>query len=104
MTWNITTAARCWRTTFATARMQTLDNGAPVASGTVRVEMGHKSLYMLTRVYERVGDVRARPAVVEYRRPDGRLPGEALLRQVLGTRFDEILGTGEVRPTLRIMG
>jgi hypothetical protein len=65
-----------------------------VALGTVRVEMGHKSVQMLTRVYERVLDVRSRREVVEYRRPDGRLPGEDLLRQILGERFDEIMGTG----------
>jgi integrase len=80
-------------------------SGQEVATlGTVRVEMGHKSLLMLTRVYERVGDVRSRREVVEYRRPDGRLPGEDLLRQVLGERFDEIMGTGEARPTLRMVG
>jgi hypothetical protein len=51
-----------------------------------------------------VGDVRSRREVVEYRRPDGRLPGEDLLRQILGERFDEIMGTGEARPTLRVVG
>jgi hypothetical protein len=66
--------------------------------------MGHKSVQMLTRVYERVLDVRSRREVVEYRRPVGRLPGEDLLRQILGERFDEIMGTGEARPTLRVVG
>jgi hypothetical protein len=59
---------------------------------------------MLTRVYQPVGDVRSRREVVEYRGPDGRLPGEDLLRQILGERFDDIMGTGEARPTLRVVG
>jgi hypothetical protein len=48
--------------------------------------------------------VRARREVVEYRRPDGRLPGETLLRGVLGNRFDEIVRSEEARPTLRVVG
>ena len=65
---------------------------------------GHKSLYMLTSVYERIGEVRARREVVEYRRPDGRLPGEDLLRGVLGNPFDEIARSAEGQPTLRVVG
>ena len=53
--------------TYATARLQTLDRGAPVASWTVERELGHGSGKMLESVYGRLGEVRHRSDVVEYR-------------------------------------
>jgi hypothetical protein len=53
--------------TYATARLQTLDRGAPVSPWTVEKELGHGSREMLEEVYGRVGQVRHRSEVVEYR-------------------------------------
>jgi integrase len=59
--------ARMLRVTYATARLQTLDRGAPVASWTAERELGHGSGKMLASVYGRLGEVRHRSEVVEYR-------------------------------------
>lgn len=56
-----------FRKTYASARLQTLDSGAPVAMWTVARELGHKSLDMISTVYGRLGTVRHRSEVVEYR-------------------------------------
>lgn len=45
---------RVFRVTYARARVQTLDRGAPVSIWTVQQEMGHRSLEMLNDVYVRV--------------------------------------------------
>jgi integrase len=58
---------RMFRVTYATARLQTLDHGAPVPPWTVEKELGHASREMLEEVYGRLGDVRHRSDVVEYR-------------------------------------
>jgi hypothetical protein len=58
--------SRAYRVTYATARLQTLDHGAPIACKTVEVELGHTSGAMLERVYGRLGAVRCRSAAVEY--------------------------------------
>lgn len=55
-----------FRVTYCAARLQTLDNGQPVALFTVRKEMGHFSLSMIESVYGRLGTVRHRSASVEY--------------------------------------
>jgi hypothetical protein len=55
------------RVTYATARLQTLDGGAPVSPWTVGKELGHGSRAMLEEVYGRRGDVRHRSKAVEYR-------------------------------------
>lgn len=57
---------RVFRVTYCSARLQTLDNGKPVASWTVEAEMGHNSGKMIKRVYGRIGEVRHRSEVVEY--------------------------------------
>jgi integrase len=59
--------SRVFRVTYATARLQTLDRGAPVSPWTVEKELGHGSRDMLEEVYGRVGDVRHRSEAVEYR-------------------------------------
>jgi integrase len=58
---------RPFRVTYATARLQTLDHGAPVSPWTVEKELGHGSGDMLEKVYGRIGEVRHRSEVVEYR-------------------------------------
>jgi hypothetical protein len=60
-------SARMLRVTYATARLQTLDRGAPIAAWTVERELGHGSGKMLESVYGRLGDLRHRAEVVEYR-------------------------------------
>jgi integrase len=57
---------RLFRVTYATARLQTLDHGAPVAPWTVEKELGHAGREMLEEVYGRLGEVRHRSEVVEY--------------------------------------
>ena len=59
--------ARMLRVTYATARLQTLDRGAPVARWTIERELGHGSGKMLESVYGRLGEVRHRAEAVEYR-------------------------------------
>jgi integrase len=58
---------RPFRVTYATARLQTLDGGAPVSPWTVEKELGHGSRAMPEEVYGRLGDVRHRSEAVEYR-------------------------------------
>lgn len=88
-----------WRTTYATARVQTLDHGKPVAKATVSGELGHTSKDLLERVYARVGKARGpRKEYVEYLLPDGSLPGEDHFRKVLGDdRVDHILARARER-------
>lgn len=57
---------KVFRVTYASARIQTLDNGAPVSDWTVQQEMGHGSMRMLQEVYVRVGSIRQRRDRVEY--------------------------------------
>ncbi len=54
------------RHTYCAARLQTLDQGAPVSIYTVAHELGHASLDMVERVYAHLGAVRHRSDVVEY--------------------------------------
>ena len=65
--------SRAFRITYATARLQTTDRGAPIAQKTVEVELGHASGAMLQKVYGRLGTVRERGEVVEYRVAEGTL-------------------------------
>lgn len=58
---------RLFRKTYVTARLQTLDHGAPVSTWTVAGEVGHSGTAMIDRVYGQLGQVRHRSAVVEYR-------------------------------------
>jgi integrase len=62
---------RVFRTTYCAARLQSLDNGHPVAPYTVQREMGHGSMDMINRVYGRLGQFRPRTEGVAYfARPD----------------------------------
>ena len=49
------------------ARLQTLDRGAPVSPYTVGKELGHGGNAMVQRIYSHLGEVRHRSEVVEYR-------------------------------------
>ena len=53
--------------TYATARLQTTDRGAPVAAWTVAKELGHTGTAVIEKTYGQLGDVRHRADVVEYR-------------------------------------
>lgn len=56
-----------FRHTYCSARLQTLDHGAPVSTYTVSRELGHGSTAMVERVYPHLGTARHRSEVVEYR-------------------------------------
>lgn len=58
---------KMFRHTYCAARLQTIDNGAPVSSYTVARELGHGGESMVRRVYGHLGNVRHRASVVEYR-------------------------------------
>jgi integrase len=55
------------RHTYCAARLQTLDNGVPVAGFTAAREMGHGGHSLVRRIYGHLGTVRHRADVVEYR-------------------------------------
>jgi integrase len=56
-----------FRHTYCAARLQTLDNGAPVSMYTVGKEMGHGGDALVRRVYGHLGQVRPRGKAVEFR-------------------------------------
>ncbi len=58
---------KVFRHTYITARLQTLDRGAPLSLWTVAREVGHSGTGMIERVYGHLGEVRHRAATVEYR-------------------------------------
>jgi integrase len=59
--------SKMFRHTYCAARLQTLDQGAPVSVYTVAKELGHGGETMVRRVYGHLGDVRHRSEAVEYR-------------------------------------
>ena len=56
-----------FRHTYCCARLQCLDNGAPVSPFTVARELGHGGEAMVRRVYGHLGTVRHRSEALEYR-------------------------------------
>lgn len=71
---------RRFRHTYCAARIQTLDNGAPVSLYTVARELGHGGLALVHRVYSHLGEIRHRSEVVEYRVDEfAQLLGERLV-------------------------
>jgi len=78
--------SRLFRTTYASARLQALDRGHPVSIFTVSRELGHTSTPMVEQVYARLGQVRHRPEVVEFRLADhmGHPPLQERLRELRG--------------------
>ncbi len=63
--WGVT--PKVFRHTYCTARLQTLDGGAPVSIFTVGRELGHGGESLVRRVYGHLGQHRHRAEVVEYR-------------------------------------
>jgi hypothetical protein len=84
---------KVFRVTDASARIQTLDGGAPVSDWTVQQEMGHSSLRMLQEVYVRIGSIRQRREHVEYRWEEWAAQFEPLLRAAhrLAPRWRDVL-------------
>lgn len=56
-----------FRHTYCAARLQTMDNGAPVAMYTVGKELGHAGDALVKRVYGHLGELRHRSKAVEFR-------------------------------------
>jgi integrase len=56
-----------FRHTYCAARLQTLDQGAPVSIYTVGRELGHSSTEMVDKVYSHLGTICHRSDAVEYR-------------------------------------
>ena len=56
-----------FRNSYATARLQTMDRGAPVAAWTVAKELGHTGTARIEQTYGHFGTVRHRAEMVEYR-------------------------------------
>ena len=59
--------SRMFRHTYCAARLQTVDQGAPVSTCTVAREMRHSGEAMVRKVYGHLGQVRHRAEAVEYR-------------------------------------
>jgi integrase len=59
--------SKMFRHTYCAARLQTLDNGAPVSPYTVARELGHGGDSLVKRIYGHLGEVRHRSENVEYR-------------------------------------
>jgi integrase len=59
--------SKMFRHTYCAARLQTLDNEAPVSPYTVAKELGHGGEAMVRRVYGHLGEVHHRSEHVEYR-------------------------------------
>ena len=79
---------KAFRHTYCAARLQTLDQGAPVSTYTVARELGHESEAMVRRVYAHLGEIRHRSEVVEYR-----------VEQHLERLGDRLQRLGLVRPS-----
>lgn len=58
---------KMFRHTYCSARLQTVDGGAPVSGFTVGRERGHGGMNLVNRVYGHLGTVRHRSNDVEYR-------------------------------------
>jgi integrase len=78
--------SKMFRHTYCAARLQTLDQGAPVHPFTVGRESGHGGDSLVRRVYGHLGTVRHRAEVVEYRVEQHR--------ERLGERLAAIDGKG----------
>jgi integrase len=55
-----------FRHTYCSARLQTLDGGAPISLYTVSRELGHSSQAMVQQVYSHLGMIRHRSEAVEF--------------------------------------
>jgi len=59
--------SKMFRHTYCAARLQTVDQGAPVSPFTVGREMGHGGTRLVERIYGHLGATRHRAQVVEFR-------------------------------------
>lgn len=58
--------SKMFRHTYCSARLQTLDRGAPVSTIAVSKELGHGGEALVKRVYGHLGELRHRSEIVEY--------------------------------------
>jgi integrase len=72
------------RHTYAAARLQTLDRGAPVSPYTVAKELGHGGDELVKRIYGHLGEIRHRSEFVECRVEQHK--------DVLGARLEVLYG------------
>jgi integrase len=85
--------SKMFRHTYCAARLQTLDQGAPVSVFTVAREMGHGGEAMVRRVYGHLGQVRHRAEGVEYRIEQHAAKLGVRLEALRGVGFDTTIGT-----------
>ncbi len=64
---NLPGGVTIFRHTYATARLQTTDNGKQISLWTVKNEMGHKTVSLIETTYGHPSSFRPRGEVVEYR-------------------------------------
>ena len=79
-----------FRHTFCAARLQTLDQGAPVSTYTVARELGHGGESLIKNVYGHIGDVRARGEFVEYRPSIVEQISDVEIRREFKDRFAKV--------------
>jgi hypothetical protein len=85
-----------FRRTYCGARLQTLDQGAPISMYTAAKELGHGGDSMVKRVYGHLGQVRDRSDVIEYRvEQHARVLGERLAAVRATAPFGTAIGTTE---------
>jgi integrase len=85
--------SKMFRHTYCAARLQTVDQGAPVSTYTVAREMGHGGESMVRKVYGHLGQVRHRAEAVEYRIEQHVAKLEARLKGLRGVGFGTTIGT-----------
>jgi integrase len=85
--------SKMFRHTYCAARLQTLDQGAPVSVFTVARELGHGGETMVRKVYGHLGQVRQRSAVLEYRAEAFADRLGARLEALRRVGFDTTIGT-----------
>ena len=91
-----TVRSKMFRHTYTAARLQTLDQGAPVSIYTVGRELGHGGDSLVRRVYGHLGQVRHRSEVVEYRIEQHRGRLEERLTRLRSGRFGTTEGGAAV--------
>jgi integrase len=85
--------SKMFRHTYCAARLQTVDQGAPVSTYTVAREMGHGGETMVRKVYGHLGQVRHRAEAVEYRVEQHAAKLGARLEALRGVGFGTTIGT-----------
>lgn len=85
--------SKMFRHTYCSARLQTLDAGAPVSTYTVAREMGHGGEAMVRRVYGHLGQVRHRSEAVEYRIEQHAAKLGGRLEALRGVGYGTTIGT-----------